>query len=96
MSEAVDYQGEVTGFKDDKEKEEFVSLASGFQNADVENSEEMVYFTVDCGWRGGGQSCEEIVKSHFKKWLDEHKHIKFSVSATYLEQAPTETVFERS
>jgi len=94
MSELVSYFIQAKGFKDDKEKEEFKELARKFEN-EVEiyewQTDKIVEVEVAHGWRGGGMSCEEIVREHFREWLKKHKHVKLYVEITYLEHAPTES-----
>ena len=91
MSEMVGYYIMANGFKDKKEKEEYIELAKDFQGAEVrEDNNNNVIAEVLNGWRGGGLSCKEILQEHFGEWLREHPHILFHAEVSYLEHCPIE------
>jgi len=91
MSEMIDYYGIVRKFKE-KDVKELRELISQFQDADVTICEMEITFSVPNGWRGGGLSCEEIVKEHFGEFCEKHPHIELEVIANYVEHSPSETI----
>lgn len=92
MSETINYWGRVTGFNKD-EKEEIENVCCNFQEAmlDIVSDEEIV-FQVENGWRGGGCSCEQLVKEHFKDFVAKKPHLKIEIHCTYVEHSPCEKI----
>lgn len=91
MSENIRYYGTLKGFKKE-EQEELAKLCLDFQEAKVDADMESIEFEVSDGWRGGGSTCEDLLKEHFGEYLEKHPHIEFECYCTYVEQAPCEEV----
>ena len=95
MGEAIIYRGEVSGFKTEAEFEEFETLVSEFgEEHDIDYSGEIkpetnVEVRID-RWRGGGNSCQKLLKNHFGSFFELHPHLKHNWTAEYVEQAPCE------
>ena len=88
MSEAVDYSVVAEGFKDGREAQEFVRLCEAHWNdcdAVVEKGLKVEVFQ-DNGWRGGGLSCEDILRGAFGEWLKEHGHVRATFRCRYPER----------
>ena len=90
MSEVIDYWGKITGFRKD-EIEEIQNVCSDFQNAEITRiDEKSIEFQVAGGWRGAGQSCEELIKEGFSNLAIKKPHLKIEVYCTYVEHSPVE------
>lgn len=92
MSEVIDYWGYVRKFKPN-DKDELIDLITDFQHANIQYDEsDVIEFSVDGGWRGGGHTCEALIQAHFGEFLKNYPHIELEVIATYVEHAPSTTI----
>jgi len=92
MSEVIDYWGIVKNFEP-VEKEEIIRLIKEFQDAEIRcESSEKIEFHVEEGWRGGGASCEDLVKEHFGEYCQMHPHVEFEIYAIYVEHNPCDVI----
>jgi hypothetical protein len=92
MSECIYYGGDLEGVKTE-EWEEVLEHIFKFQEAQLvtENKKNgYISFHVEDGWRGGGYSCEELIKEHFEDFCKSHPHINLRITAQYVEHAPIE------
>ena len=92
MSESIYYSGEMENVKPE-EWNDAIDIINGFQDAQLinENKEKnYLSFQVEDGWRGGGHSCEELIKEHFEEFCKKKPHIDLRVTAQYIEHAPIE------
>ena len=96
MSETINYTIIAEGFKNKAEKKEFIKLCKEFQRGSIGKHNHKVEYIVIDGWRGGGASCEELLKDSFEEWLSKHKYIKVVINCEYVEHAPVEQIiFEK-
>ena len=96
MSETIEYSGEFTEIKSEEEMQELWELISdSFNDADIDtDSDKGTLEFVDCdGWRGGGNTCYDLLKEWLSLFFEQHPHIKGTIWARYVEQAPTESFY---
>jgi len=98
MSETIHYYGEIMGWKNNQEKKEIELLISGsdlLEEAEVHTTSkpnQQVWFDLPDGWRGGGATCEELIKDVFCQFCKMHPHIEVSVTASYVEHSPYDEI----
>ena len=94
MSETVRYDITITGFKGVKELNDVkfeIEYNHFFIDFDFRKDEKQLTLTFekDQGWRGGGRSCEEIVRDELDNVIEQHPHLVIEVFNQYYDQAPT-------
>lgn len=87
MGETVEYDVCASGFKSEAERRSFKSVCEQFQTGDFEEEPDGCIRYVTDGWRGGGMTCEELLRQAFSDWLSEHPHISVTFYCQYPDAA---------
>jgi hypothetical protein len=99
MSETINYTIRAKNFKDETQKVAFCVLAQSWDNGNFNDwacdSRIELNFHYSGGWRGGGQTCAELINEHFGLFLEQNPNVHFKATAEYVEQAPIETEVEK-